>query len=68
MHSLHERLEHTNVSVCALHPGVIDTPILKGIQGVGVFTNILIKVMKMIGKITIVSGKWLSIEIFFKEY
>ena len=52
MYSLHRRLENTNTSVYALHPGIIDTPILQNFQGISGTYNFGIKVIKMIGKFT----------------
>ena len=50
MYSLHRRLEQTNISVYALHPGIIDTPILRSFQGISGTYNFGIKMAKLTGK------------------
>ena len=47
MYSLHRRLEHTNISVYALHPGVMDTPILGNLEQANFFYNVGIKMYKV---------------------
>ena len=50
MYSLHRRLEHTNISVYALHPGVMDTPILGNLEQANFFYNVGIKMYKVMGE------------------
>ena len=50
MYSLHRRLEHTNMSVYAVHPGVMDTPILGDLGQSSFYYKIGIKLYKMMGE------------------
>ena len=60
MYTLYRRLHNTNIGVYALHPGVMDTPILGDLEQSNLFYNVGIKMYKVMGEYSDISNEYFS--------
>ena len=47
---LHRRLKDTNISAYSLHPGVVETPVLKDFEKVSTSMNFGVKFSRLMGR------------------